>query len=349
MDFFDKNCPVCSAAFTEEDDIVVCPRCGAPYHRECYLEKGKCIFPELHKEKKSWKSVYGTNNTAGTDEDDSDPTVCKNCGHKNSGDSIVCEKCGEFLTNNSNYTYNPPAENEEDIERIKEQIKNVTPVMGSANFYSNGTGFAFGFDENEDHDGVSAKELAEYVGNNMLYYMPVFSKLKRFKTGRFNFAAFLLNGVWYFYRKQYIKGLLISLLMLALNAMQAISMVLWSGSLWEKANNALGFPEHTPTYQEYFRWISENCTSTDMLLMSLPYILSFFSLIIMIVCGICANKGYYKKAIKTIKRIKDESLEDDEEQIHQEIIRKGGIHPGAAFTVITCETILSIGLTFFFM
>ena len=29
------KCPVCQQPFTETDDIVVCPECGAPYHRAC--------------------------------------------------------------------------------------------------------------------------------------------------------------------------------------------------------------------------------------------------------------------------------------------------------------------------
>ena len=58
MDFLGKTCPVCSQNFHEGDDVVVCPKCGAPYHRDCFKQKGKCIFPELHKDGKSWKDVY---------------------------------------------------------------------------------------------------------------------------------------------------------------------------------------------------------------------------------------------------------------------------------------------------
>ena len=50
MDFLGKTCPVCSQNFHEGDDVVVCPKCGAPYHRDCYKQNGKCIFPELHKD-----------------------------------------------------------------------------------------------------------------------------------------------------------------------------------------------------------------------------------------------------------------------------------------------------------
>ena len=30
------------------DDIVVCPECGAPHHRECYEKEGHCHFADKH-------------------------------------------------------------------------------------------------------------------------------------------------------------------------------------------------------------------------------------------------------------------------------------------------------------
>ena len=40
-DYTGKKCTVCDRSFSRDDDIVVCPDCGTPYHRECYLEKGE--------------------------------------------------------------------------------------------------------------------------------------------------------------------------------------------------------------------------------------------------------------------------------------------------------------------
>ena len=33
------QCPVCGKSFQESDDIVVCPQCGAPHHRECWKQE----------------------------------------------------------------------------------------------------------------------------------------------------------------------------------------------------------------------------------------------------------------------------------------------------------------------
>ena len=38
-----EKCLICSQDFKEDDDVVVCPECGTPYHKDCYKEKGSCV------------------------------------------------------------------------------------------------------------------------------------------------------------------------------------------------------------------------------------------------------------------------------------------------------------------
>ncbi len=42
------SCALCHAYLFEEDDVVYCPDCGAPHHRECYNSIGHCALQELH-------------------------------------------------------------------------------------------------------------------------------------------------------------------------------------------------------------------------------------------------------------------------------------------------------------
>ena len=44
----DAFCPVCNRKFEEGDDIVYCPECGTPHHRECYKAVGHCVNKGLH-------------------------------------------------------------------------------------------------------------------------------------------------------------------------------------------------------------------------------------------------------------------------------------------------------------
>ena len=48
MKYSNYKCPVCNNQFTEDDDVVVCPECGTPHHRECYIENGKCVNADKH-------------------------------------------------------------------------------------------------------------------------------------------------------------------------------------------------------------------------------------------------------------------------------------------------------------
>ena len=41
-------CAHCRALLTQEDDVVWCPVCGAPHHRACWQETGRCARQELH-------------------------------------------------------------------------------------------------------------------------------------------------------------------------------------------------------------------------------------------------------------------------------------------------------------
>lgn len=41
--YYGCPCEGCGRPLALTDDIVVCPDCGAPYHRECYEKLGRCI------------------------------------------------------------------------------------------------------------------------------------------------------------------------------------------------------------------------------------------------------------------------------------------------------------------
>ena len=47
MKYENETCPVCGEKFTADSDVVVCPDCGTPHHRECYLRKKyrMCFLP----------------------------------------------------------------------------------------------------------------------------------------------------------------------------------------------------------------------------------------------------------------------------------------------------------------
>jgi predicted amidophosphoribosyltransferase len=48
MKFENQVCPVCNNVFKDDDDVVVCPDCGTPHHRDCYKALGECKNKSLH-------------------------------------------------------------------------------------------------------------------------------------------------------------------------------------------------------------------------------------------------------------------------------------------------------------
>lgn len=48
LNYEGQSCALCHAYLFPEDDVVYCPECGAPHHRDCYNSIGKCALEELH-------------------------------------------------------------------------------------------------------------------------------------------------------------------------------------------------------------------------------------------------------------------------------------------------------------
>ncbi len=49
-----EKCPICEKEFANDDDIVVCPLCGTPHHRDCYKKNGECGNYDKHNEGFRW-------------------------------------------------------------------------------------------------------------------------------------------------------------------------------------------------------------------------------------------------------------------------------------------------------
>ena len=73
-DYKGNTCPVCKQKFKEADDIVVCPDCGTPYHRECWKKVGVCVHEADHAAGFEWTPDNVIS-------DRPDDIVCPNCGN----------------------------------------------------------------------------------------------------------------------------------------------------------------------------------------------------------------------------------------------------------------------------
>ncbi len=187
-EYIGSKCIVCGELFTKNDDIVVCPDCGTPYHRECYFKEGKCINTTLHSESSSWKP-----DNFFIPEEDNTEIECKNCGYMNANTGLFCKKCGFPL---SRSTQNPNSNQ-----------RNIPPF-----FYGGGDSQnpKNEYLEQLEIDGIKISDYSTYIEKNQLYYLPQFLRFSKTNSQlSVNLSAMLFPEYFFFYRKMNLIGCII--------------------------------------------------------------------------------------------------------------------------------------------
>jgi len=176
-----QKCPACQNAFAKHDDIVVCPECGAPHHRACFLRAGRCAVAYLHG-KEDYEPQFAAPGTLESHKH------CFVCGYDNPTQADFCMKCGNSL------------------ERTEDSAFSGMSVFGTS--MNLPPQFA-GADPHQKIEDVTAEEVASCVVVNTAYYMPRFIAMHESKNKiSFNMAAFLFPTLWFFYRKIYGAGII---------------------------------------------------------------------------------------------------------------------------------------------
>lgn len=333
MEFTQYKCPVCNEQFKSGDDIVVCPECGAPHHRECYENNGHCFYEDKHSEDFSFEETY-SENTGNSDKSDGGTIICQKCGFENEKATFYCRKCGFPLneqdrkqSSNQN-TQNPQTGN------------NGQPFgQGVPPFGFGGAGIPFdpmaGIDSEQPiAENVTAGEMSKFVGKNTPYFMIVFNRIKNFGSSRFNFAAFLFSGVYFLYRKMIAVGIILSLLVIGLTVGETFIQLM--PEYQELISSLLNMQNGTQMFYSFS--LSSEFSMNEIIFMYLPYILSLAKLIIMIICGITANRAYYKHCTKKINLIKSHV---DSPNINKELESCGGVNLALAVCFEAAYVIVS--------
>lgn len=183
--YINETCILCNEKFKEDDDIVVCPECGTPYHRACYLTEGKCINTELHESGEAWHKSAETV---------SEPknTRCYRCGTENAPNEKFCKNCGT-PAQDEDQGYQSRSFNEyiEDYGRFGTnpflKVQRVSPET--------------------EVEGVKIGEYIKYVGSNFFYFIPKFLQFSKGRKVSFNFSAFIFPELYFFYRKMFKEGI----------------------------------------------------------------------------------------------------------------------------------------------
>lgn len=275
LDYQNLDCPVCHKRFNAQDDIVVCPHCGAPHHRDCWKRQGHCVFEKKHGTADQWRPPAS--------KADDDALICGNCGYTNSPDAVVCVKCGRTLEEEF-----PPAPNEQQ------------PPVDAGVFYSQFSPY-IGIAPDSTMDGQPVMDIATFVGPNAAYYMSRFHFMRMQKSKMsWNWAAALFPVEWLLYRKMYRPfwvvlaiSFLLSLPYLAITflTMRALAA---DPALIQTILSAYTLPESICPYA----------------LIVAANVCSFFSFALRAVMAFLSNHLYRRHVMRSIDRIREEYPED---------------------------------------
>ena len=222
-----NHCPVCEQAFTDEDDIVVCPDCGTPYHRACWQKVGVCMHKSEHAAGFEWQPEVGPDADKAAHE-----ATCPNCGTHNTPGAVRCAHCGCPLPK----APDPITAKTDDEKSVPIYARDPSAVNNSRtapgpHIDTFGTGEDGGIYRREigpedPIDGIKAKDWAAYVGRSPMYYLMQFFRMSMTKKNvTVCLSAFLFGPAYLFYRKMWKEGLLAALVMLLLSAPELIAIV----------------------------------------------------------------------------------------------------------------------------
>lgn len=238
--FEGKICPVCLVRLKDGDDVVVCPICGTPHHRECYFKNSKCAFEQYHEEylrsgtMPNEASIADAANPSGqiaekTADDAESKTANENNNNEESADEV--EQLGNLFKMRNDvldirsasldgskaaapqFSSELDRETDEDIEKMlgmpselwtqpaaQEYIRQMKEKLANTN---------------RGEDGVSMRELVYVTASSIWHYTKAYVSFFAKKTKRsFNPASGLFFPMFQFYRKMDGWGILLTLFVL---------------------------------------------------------------------------------------------------------------------------------------
>lgn len=187
--YYGCPCEGCAKPLTLQDDIVVCPDCGAPYHRSCYEKLGQCLHKPAHAAGYEWKFPY----------QDAELRSCPSCRELTLRSESNCRCCGAVLPPESTSRPEPSAHTNDsedfDYENFYRRFEQTV-----ANPLHRNLRAAFGKDELID--GIPSQDWMDYIGSAAPAYLADYSRMRLQGTKvSLSFSALLFGPFYFFYRK----------------------------------------------------------------------------------------------------------------------------------------------------
>lgn len=289
-DYTGQSCFHCQKPFQPEDDIVVCPECGTPYHRACWQETDHCTNVQLHETGGSWKPVQQESQAAATEE----TRRCPRCGTDNPMQQAFCGHCGMILKETESA----------DASQNAYQRQNV----GAEDVCCE-------LDPNEQYEGERLEDVANFVCTNTIYYIPIFKKFR--ETGSklsMNLISALVPHFYFASRKMWgmtflvIVGFLLldlpselysfvtdgDMLISNLRSMQESMGSLYSSVFDEIIRQTEAFCHILQPHETVIRWLHVICMYLNFAVRVLLFAFS--------------NYIYYRFVLRKVRKIRAEDL-----------------------------------------
>lgn len=369
--YIGQQCTSCHELFNKNDDIVVCPDCGSPYHRECYKNEGKCLNVELHEKGTEWQPEKrepiihnNVSNTASeithspVTENNADDrlenvkpadessgvasyqeeytkNICPVCGNQNRPNDDFCLKCGYRLEHTQSHVSGTSVKkNVCPVCRLENRENDVFCVrcgapldMEKATSHSSVFGMPVidpnTFKPESNVDGNTLDEYANYIGRNFFSFLHKFLNFsKNGSKFSINFGALLFPGLYFFYRKMNLVGIIVLLISAVLAVPSSIITLVANGVLTSAVVDNAAFE-------------------------MISVLTSVLSTVLNIACCVLADWFYYRKAKSDIAKIKSELL--DENAKKAAIRQKGGTSWMGVLVAATAVVLLAFVSMFIIM
>ncbi len=338
-DYRNCTCIACRNEFEPDDDIVVCPECGTPYHRDCWNDHGHCINTELHERGEAWTRPESPKE-AEKSGDDTDLVRCPNCGSKNDGSNLICSQCGSSM--------HPRNDGAAPFGRF-------TRKDDSSEWRHNGSGIAeesFSINPEEDMDGARMQDVADFVGKNQMYYLPRFRYFRDQKRKLApNFVCILFPELYFAYRKMWLLTILTIVVIFLLSIPSLLLSVMYqTDTILAMLQDQMGGLAGTEVYaaiEGQYTALAEMLETHYDTLYWMDSICSYLTLVIRILAFLFGNYLYYRHTLKKIRMVREnqKSLMD----VQPRIRIAGGAHFGFVVLAFVGKFILTAVFTYWIM
>lgn len=321
-----ENCSKCGKPFEAGDDIVVCPDCGAPYHRACSKSLEQCVYVKKHGTGEAYRSKEERGKERIESEtrkvDGRGELRCSRCGTLNGPNGLFCEVCGTPLKKQIEEQYHRELNG---AGGFYGQPTDTIPPNQNIPYNLYTTPFG-GLNPDEEIDGIPVKDLAIFLGQNAHYFLPRFKQMKEKNSNTWNWSSLLFTHYYLLFRR-----------------------MTWFGVLLFLISLLLSIPAMLANYDAFLHVYSPDSPSTfdENFLLAMASAFNFLSIGVRLFLGMFTNRIYMNQVFRIIRKLKAEHGESTD--YHSILVKNGGVSIKWAVAIVAATIVMSFISVFVMM